>query len=412
MKFQPGTTAPQQTRALSVLRAPVGQADTRWVGDAMLVRSAAEPDAEAAAAMLARQPEVAWAQPNHWRPLQTAPNDPSYSRQWNFDLIEMPRAWDLNAGANTAVTVAVIDTGFTANTVTPVFTLWTGQQFEPAGIPFTANPDLSTARIVGARDFVFWTGPVLDMVGHGTHVAGTAVQETNNAVGLAGIAYQAQLMPLKACLGYWELQILTSAFGIPGFVNPLNTGGCTDAAVVEAIRYAADQGVEVINISLGAPATAPAIRDALEYAVARGTFVAVSMGNAFERGNPVEFPAAYAADIDGVVSVGAVGPSRSRAFYSGTGAHLELMAPGGDARAGGLGGLVYQTGLFGPDFDPFRIIRPRFDRYVEAPLQGTSMAAPHVAGVAALLFAQGITSPAAVGGRARSVCHRPRAGRA
>jgi serine protease len=72
------------------------------------------------------------------------------------------------------------------------------------------------------------------------------------------------------------------------------------------------------------------------------------------------------------------------------------VAPGGDFRDAGFAGVIYQMGLFDPDFDPFTIIRPRFDRYYEEPLQGTSSAAPHVGGVAALLYSQGITSPAAI----------------
>jgi serine protease len=397
VKFRTGVPPAGAERAFDAMRGPARSRDTQWLGDDLaLVRTAAEPDPAAAAAAMARQPEVAWAQPNYFRPLLATPDDPAYHRQWNLELLGMPRAWDLNPGATNAVTVAIIDTGFTAATMVPAFSLWTGHGFEVVGVPFGANPDLPAVRVDRGRDFVFWRGPVLDLVGHGTHVAGTALQETNNAIGLAGMAYRATLMPLKACLGYWDIQILISQLGIPGFVNPFVTGGCSDAAIVEALRYAADQGAAVINLSLGSPQPAPAIRDALEYAVSRGAFVAVAAGNAFESGNPVEYPAAYAPAIDGVVSVGAVGPSRARAFYSATGSHVELVAPGGDNRAAGTAGLIYQTGLRGADFNPFTVIRPRFDRYIEAALQGTSMAAPHVAGAAALLVSQDITDPAAV----------------
>jgi serine protease len=398
VKFKAGVAPAAMARALGVLRGGSRAADQRWIGDLLLVSAGNEPDPRQAAERLAAQPEVEFAQPNHLMRFNSAPNDPFYGRQWHMDLIRMPQAWDINPGGATDVTVAVIDSGVTTVTQTQSFQLWTGTGFAQVPVPFAVNPDLDAARFTQPRDFVFFADgqPVVDMVGHGTHVAGTVAQSTNNGLGLAGVAYQARLMPLKACVGYWELQMVWSASNQPGFIDPEEDGGCPTDAVIEAVRYAADNGAKVINLSLGSYTASPAYRDALRYAVSRGAFVAMSAGNGYEEGNRTSYPASYAAEVDGAVSVGAVGRSSRRAYYSQTGAWLELAAPGGDDRDGGLNGLVVQSGLDFADFDPFTVVRPRFDRYVVEPNEGTSMAAPHVAGVAALLYSQGVTNPAAI----------------
>lgn len=396
VKFRQGTAVAGQTRALDALRSRPLPDRLQWIGDRTArLRVDDDLDSPAIAATLSRQPEVEYAHPNWLLRKNLVPNDTSYAaRQWNMTAINMPGAWDVNPGAP-GVTVAVIDSGMTSVTATYGFKTWSGSAIVTAQMPFAISPDFAAARIATGRDFVFWTGPVLDSDGHGTHVAATVAQSTNNNLGYAGVAYNAKVMPLKACLSYWDVQILRSEQGVPGYA-PLGSDFCPTSAVVSAIRYAADNGAKVINLSLGGTNQSPSYVDALNYAVSRGVFVAISAGNEFEDGNPTTYPASYASTIQGAMSVGAVGRSLTRAFYSTTGSFVEIAAPGGNSRDGGSAGAIWQAGIFFTDYDPEVVIFPRFDRYGDVALQGTSMASPHVAGLAALLMSQGITSPAAV----------------
>ena len=126
---------------------------------------------------------------------QVSPNDEFYGLQWNFDAINMPLAWQINPGARNDVVVAVVDTGL--NTVTDTF-VFSSPLVGEIPVRFAAVPDLVTdARIVNAYDFVYNDEYPVDLGGHGTHVAGTIAQQTNNSIGVAGIAYNVKLMPLK-----------------------------------------------------------------------------------------------------------------------------------------------------------------------------------------------------------------------
>ena len=396
VRFRDGLGPEAQQRALMAVRSRPAPGDLRWIGDVAVLTDRTEPDAEILAAQLSAQPEVEIAEPNYLYHISTTPNDPGFmQRQWNLRALDMQRAWDINPGANDTIIAAVLDTGITEVSRSFSFMTWNGRAIQTVSVPYAVNPDFKASRLVKSRDLVFWDGPVLDMHGHGSHVASTIGEDTNNSIADAGIAYKVKLMPVKVCVGYWEVQFALSASGYRGFVPP-DVGGCGTSEIAEGLRYAADNGAKVINLSLGGREPSAIIRDALAYAVGKGAFVAIAAGNEYEDGNPVEYPAAYAADIDGVMSVGAVGPSLARAYYSSTGAHLEIAAPGGNDREGGAAGMIWQATILRNDSSPLSVISPRFDRYAELADEGTSMASPHVAGIAALLISQGVTDPAAV----------------
>ena len=429
VKFRDAVSAASRVSALSAVSGRAVMSPRAASQNFDIVQIDAAADAEAVAQAFRGRPDVEYAQAAYRVDAQFVPNDAFYPTQWNLPEIGMETGWDIQPAAGSAITVAVLDTGiaFTSATVqynAGAFTLDDERNVGPPGSGGTLYPALGnlalqfvaatelgpSTRFVAPRDFIWNDALPLDLDGHGTHVTGTIGQLTNNAGsglgdagnggGTAGVAFNVKLMPVKVLSTVWD-----DVFGSP------NAG--TDDIVAQGIRYAADNGAQVINMSLGrtGPANcgvdqsqsgcAPAIEDAIRYAVSKGVFVVIAGGNAFAEGNPTYVFADIASRVPGAVSVAAVNRSRGHATYSTSGSYIELAAPGGEFDGfGSTGGILQQT--LNLDLvetfarQPSQFGAPRFDALAYYFFVGTSQATPHVSGLAAMLMQQGITSPAAI----------------
>jgi serine protease len=396
VKFRPGL--PTQAQTSAVTQALPGTAAALRDGDGYTdfsyVDVPLDADVPALAAALAARPEVEYAEPDAMHHLEVTPSDPSFTRQWNMRAINLERAWDINDGAHDVV-VAVIDSGLAMANDVLRFPRFFNGRLQIVDVPFARSTDIvSSNRLVAPYDFAYEDDLPYDMDGHGTHVTGTIGQLANTESGV-GVAYSARIMPIKVCLGEWEVLFALAEDSVSTLPPIFEGGVCFTSDESRAIRYAADHGAKVVNLSIGGESPAAATQSALQYAVSRGAFVAISGGNEFEDGNRPGYPAQYAREINGVMAVAAVGQDLNRAYYSSTGDFIEIAAPGGNTRVGGAAGRIWQQTYRASSLS-LNQLAPRFDLLEDDAYQGTSMAAPHVAGLAALLYSQGIRNPAAI----------------
>lgn len=282
-------------------------------------------DVAGAVATLEDDPRVEVVEPSTELHALGYPNDPMLDKQWHLMVMGAPAGW-AKTPQGEGIVVAVIDTGV------------------------SVVEDLDADRVLEGASFVPGVTSARDDNGHGTHVAGTIAQSTNNGIGVAGVAPLATILPVK---------VLSAS------------GSGTSEGIAAGIDYAVDEGADIINLSLGG-GYSQVVHTAIRKARASGVVVVAAAGNSGRRG--VSWPGALVETI----GVGATGPDGTRAPYSSFGEGVDIAAPGGNTQISG-GGVLQDT------------IAPGGHAYRE--LQGTSMAAPHVAGAAAVLLSTGHCGP-------------------
>jgi thermitase len=305
VKFKPGTSLPE---VAEIHRQLGGQVRETIPGIGVQVVTVPKGQAKAKAKAYSANPKVTYAEPDLTAEALGSPDDPFFTNQWGLTKVGAPQAWDVTTGS-ASVNIAILDTGVDVD-----------------------NPDLAN-KIISNINFTNST-TTNDVYGHGTHVAGIAAAITNNGIGVAGLGYSATIMNIKV-LG--------------------DTGSGDYSWIASGVIWAADNGAEIINMSLGGSSASPTLEDAVNYAWSKGVVVVAAAGNS---GNATPLYPAYYTNC---IAVAATDVNDAMAFFSNYGDWVDVAAPGLN---------IYST------------LKDNGYGYKS----GTSMASPHVAGLAALVF--------------------------
>jgi hypothetical protein len=352
--LKPGTTTAEAQAALKLAGFDVVRGYS--IVKALHVRVSANGDAATALAQMQNDARITYIEPNYQRQrFETVPNDTRFGELWGLKNtgasggvagadIDAALAWDTATG-NRSTIIAVIDTGIDYNHEDLKANMWTN----PGEIPGNNVDDDNNGYVDDIHGYDFYVGDAdpMDLYGHGTHCAGTIAAVGNNALGVVGVNWNVSLMALKV-------------FDDAGT-------GATDAAIVAAIDYACKMGVRVSNNSYGGAGYSQTVYDAINRAKQSDHLFVAAAGNSGSDNDLIpQYPASY--DLDNIVSVAATDRRDGLANFSCFGANtVDLGAPGVEIMstlptAGSPMGALYGQA------------------------QGTSMACPHVAGAAALVF--------------------------
>jgi len=302
-----------------------------------------------------KDPNVEFAEPNYIYTLDETTNDPLFEQQWGLNQIndfdiDAPEAWNINKGSSN-VTIAILDTGVDYNHPDLADNIWNNEN----EIPDNKKDDDNNGYVDDIRgwDFVHTTISVspgedgwirdndpMDFNGHGTHCSGIASAVTNNSIGIAGVCWNAKIMPVRV-----------------GYTSEEEVGQIDSAAASLGIHYAADNGADVLSMSFGGPIPSYLMHNSLEYAYEKGVVLVSSAGN--DNTDKKKYPAGY----EEVISVAATNQYDYRAYFSNYGNWVDIAAPGVDINS------TYPN-------DTYRLA------------SGTSMACPHVAGLAGLILSK------------------------